>query len=94
MECGILRFVNAAAKSPKQILIFNDGLLTANNSDSCSVTFPIKKLLNAEIFKHCIKTSQMLVETKKQTNNQSNSDLTSILQGWLLTFNDLLWQYE
>lgn len=86
MERGNLRFVNAAAKSPKQILIFNDGLLTSNNLDNCSAVFPIEKLLNAEIRKPYTKTSQMLV----QTNIKHNFDLLSLLQSWFLPFNYLL----
>ena len=68
MECGNSKFVSAAAKSPKQILIFNNGLLTSSNLDSCSVIFPIKKLPNTEILST---TPQMLVET----NVKFNSDL-------------------
>lgn len=46
-----------------------NGLLTSSNLDSCSVVFPIKKLLSAEILGTA---PQMLVET----NVKFNSDLT------------------
>lgn len=42
--------------------------------DSCSIIFPIKKLLNAEILSTVL---QMLVET----NIKFNGDLICILQG-------------
>lgn len=69
LKCGNLKFVNAAAKSPKRTLILNNGLLTSSNLDRCSVIFPIKKLLNAEILSPA---PQMLMET----NIKFNSDLT------------------
>lgn len=49
----------------KQILIFNNDLLTLSNLESCFVIFPIKKLLNAEILSTA---PQMLVETNIKFN--------------------------